>query len=167
MTPDAPAPESDDLRFQKSLLEAQSEASPDGILVVSPEGRLLSFNRRFVHLWGSRRTSSPRARTSGPWRPCWISWSIRRPSWIASPTSTPTPRETASDTLHLKDGRTFERYSAPVSGPDETVYGRIWFFRDVTDRLAREARGPDPRAGASGERSSSAGPACAPCTRRP
>jgi PAS domain-containing protein len=39
------------LRFQKSLLVAQGEASPHGILAVSPEGRILSFNRRFAELW--------------------------------------------------------------------------------------------------------------------
>jgi signal transduction histidine kinase len=139
MTPDAPAPESDDLRFQKSLLEAQSEASPDGILVVSPEGRLLSFNRRFVHLWGLAEdvlTSGEDERALEAVLDKLVDPQafLDRVTYLYAH-----PRETASDTLHLKDGRTFERYSAPVSGPDETVYGRIWFFRDVTDRLAAEA----------------------------
>jgi PAS domain S-box-containing protein len=39
------------LRFQKTLLEAQSEASIDGILVVSAEGKITSFNQRFVEMW--------------------------------------------------------------------------------------------------------------------
>ena len=38
------------LRFQKALLEAQSEASIDGILVVSTEGKITSFNQRFVEM---------------------------------------------------------------------------------------------------------------------
>ena len=32
------------LNFQKTVLEAQGEASVDGILVVSPEGNMISFN---------------------------------------------------------------------------------------------------------------------------
>ena len=40
-----------DLRFQKSLLESQSEAAIDGILVVSREGGMTSFNRRFCQMW--------------------------------------------------------------------------------------------------------------------
>jgi signal transduction histidine kinase len=139
MTEDAPAPESDDLRFQKSLLEAQHEASPDGILVVSPGGRLLSFNRRFVHLWGlpedvlssgedERALQAVLDQLVDPQA------FLDRVTYLYAH-----PKETASDTLHLKDGRTFERYSAPVGGPEETVYGRVWFFRDVTDRLAAEA----------------------------
>ena len=32
------------LNFQKTILEAHGEASVDGILVVSPEGNMISFN---------------------------------------------------------------------------------------------------------------------------
>jgi PAS domain-containing protein len=41
----------EDLRFQKSLLESQSEAAIDGILVVSRNGEMTSFNRRFCQMW--------------------------------------------------------------------------------------------------------------------
>ena len=39
------------LRFQKTLLEAQSEASIDGILVVTPTGEIISHNHRFIEMW--------------------------------------------------------------------------------------------------------------------
>ena len=39
----------------------------------------------------------------------------------------------------LKDGRTFDRYSSPLSGSDGHYYGRIWFFRDITERKETEA----------------------------
>lgn len=54
----------EDLRFQKNLLEAQSEASVDGILVLSADHRkIISFNRRFVEMWG--RTIEHVYRASG------------------------------------------------------------------------------------------------------
>ena len=49
------------------------------------------------------------------------------------------------DTLDFKDGRAFERYSRPLM-MDERVAGRVWSFRDVTERkraertLAEQAR---------------------------
>ncbi len=39
------------LEFQNALLEAQSEASDVGIVVISPEGEIVSANRRFAELW--------------------------------------------------------------------------------------------------------------------
>ena len=37
--------------FRTSVLEAQQEASIDGLLLVSPDGELVSYNRRFAELW--------------------------------------------------------------------------------------------------------------------
>src|SRR5690606_10516810 len=42
----------EELRLQKTLLEAQGEASIDGILVVAPDSQILSYNRRFGEMWG-------------------------------------------------------------------------------------------------------------------
>jgi signal transduction histidine kinase len=46
--------------------------------------------------------------------------------------------EICRDEVALKDGRSFDRYSAPMLGADGTNYGRIWNFRDITDRKQAE-----------------------------
>ncbi|HVM17395.1 MAG TPA: PAS domain S-box protein [Gaiellaceae bacterium] len=125
----------DDLLFQKSLLEAQTEASVDGILVVSPEGRILSFNRRFVELWeipddviASRSdeaaVAAVRSRLLDP------DAFVARVAYLYEH-----PDEESRDVLELVDGRVIERHSAPVRDADGTRYGRVWFFRDVTERV--------------------------------
>jgi nitrogen-specific signal transduction histidine kinase/ActR/RegA family two-component response regulator len=39
----------------------------------------------------------------------------------------------------LKSGRVFSRWTGPVRGPTGTEYGRLWCFRDVTERHKIEA----------------------------
>jgi signal transduction histidine kinase len=48
------------------------------------------------------------------------------------------PREVDRDELTLKDGKIYERYSAPMIGADDLYFGRVWFFRDITERKRAE-----------------------------
>ena len=48
-------------------------------------------------------------------------------------------QETSRDEIALRDGRIFDRYSAPMFGLDGRYYGRVWYFRDITDRKRVEA----------------------------
>ena len=48
------------------------------------------------------------------------------------------PRETGRDEIELADGRIFDRYSSPVVGKNGSHYGRIWTFRDITERKRSE-----------------------------
>ncbi len=126
------------LRLQKTLLEAQGEASIDGILVVSPEGAMLSFNRRFVEMW----EIPPEVVASGS-----DDAAIRAVlSQLHDPDTFTArvvhlyehPDEESRDEILLRDGRVFDRYSAPVRSQEGDYYGRIWFFRDITERKRAE-----------------------------
>jgi signal transduction histidine kinase len=48
------------------------------------------------------------------------------------------PNEESRDEIRLKDGRAFDRYSAPVKGAGALHYGRVWYFRDITGRKQTE-----------------------------
>jgi PAS domain S-box-containing protein len=126
----------EELRFQKTVLELQSEASMDGILVVSKEGRMVSFNRRFVEMWGMpeevvQSRSDDAAIES-------VRDKLAHPEEFRARITYlyEHPEEDSRDEIRLKDGRIFDRYSGPIIGPDGELFGRVWFFRDVTE--ARE-----------------------------
>ena len=46
--------------------------------------------------------------------------------------------EKSYDQLQFQDGRVFDRYSSPMLGAGGECYGRIWYFRDVTERKRAE-----------------------------
>lgn len=127
-----------DLRFQKSLLESQSEAAIDGILVVSRGGVMTSFNRRFCQMWeipdevihsrtDEQAIQSVLDKLADP-----VEFRARVRYLYEH------PDEESRDEIRLKDGRVFDRFSAPVKGDDGELYGRVWYFRDVTGRKQTE-----------------------------
>jgi len=120
------------LQFQNVLLSTQQEVSIDGILVVDEGKSILSYNRRFIDMWGmtaklledkddenvlqfaANLMADPRS-------------FIERVNYLYEHRA-----ETSRDELVLTDGRIFDRYSSPMFGPTDQYYGRIWYFRDIT-----------------------------------
>jgi two-component system, cell cycle sensor histidine kinase and response regulator CckA len=123
-----------ELRFRTVLLATQQEASLDGILVVDEHAQIVSFNRRFVEMWGippelvEKKDDAPVLRL--------VTEQVAAPGSFLERVEYlyQHARETSRDEILLKDGRIFDRYSAPMFGPDNRYYGRVWYFRDVTER---------------------------------
>ncbi len=126
------------LSYRDAVLTAQQESSPDGILVVDSEGRIVSQNKRFAEMWGIpaevvASRSDERALESV------LSKLVDPQGFLARVRELYEHRdEKAFDELALRDGRTFERYSSPVRDGDGRHHGRVWYFHDVTDRVKRE-----------------------------
>jgi PAS domain S-box-containing protein len=125
------------LRYQTALLQSLSESGTDGILVVSPEPRILSYNRNFLHVWDIPAETAEhgeeemlRAATERVADPPGFLTRVRE--IYADPDAV------ATDEVLLKDGRVLERVTGPVRGADGWHYGRVWYFRDVTARRRAE-----------------------------
>jgi diguanylate cyclase (GGDEF)-like protein len=50
------------------------------------------------------------------------------------------PEENDESHIELKDGRTLERYSTSLRGEDGAYLGRVWFFRDISERRLAERK---------------------------
>jgi len=126
------------LRYQRVLLESQSEASIDGILVVSPEDMIVSHNRRFAEMWTIPREPLA-ARVDSTVLALVVDQVICPEEFLARVRYLYEHRDEESrDEIFLKDGRVFDRYSSPIRDVDGTYYGRVWFFRDITNRKRAE-----------------------------
>jgi len=127
-----------EVSFQNLLLSTEQEASIDGILVVDKAGRLLSFNRRFVDMWGippgvvEAKSDDLALRT--------VIDKLADPQAFLQKVKFlyENPHEASRDEIALRDGRFLDRYSAPMVGADGESYGRVWYFRDITDRKQAE-----------------------------
>ncbi len=120
--------------FKNTLLQTQQDTSLDAILMVDENARIITYNQQFIELWRipaqmvSARLDAPVLQT--------VAEQVTDPeAFVARIRYLYAHREEKSHTeIALKDGRTIDRYSAPVIGADGKYYGRIWYFRDITER---------------------------------
>jgi diguanylate cyclase (GGDEF)-like protein/PAS domain S-box-containing protein len=128
------------LLFKTALLEAQSETTIDGILAVDESDHIVLVNKQFglhfgmpdellsseddlvVRKFVTEQVESPDA-------------FIEKVKYLYSHRD-----EKSRDEFKLKNGKTFDRYSAPLVDSKGRHRGRIWYFRDITDRKTAEER---------------------------
>ena len=130
-----------DLQLRKalSLLQATLDATADGIMVVDGSGQIVSFNQRLIEMWGvpesilaaGNRRHVTEFVSDQPARPDEFRAEVERVYRE--------PDTESNDVLEFRDGRVFERISRPQRVDGETV-GRVWCFRDVTERKRLEER---------------------------
>lgn len=121
-----------ELQFQTALLEAQSDASLDGILVANHDGRAIFRNRRLSELWCLPDAAFTGTRDEAVAAMRGVLAGLQDP--LGGGADVDAPRVELPASLNLRDGRVLECYGAPVDGPNGLNYGRAWYFRDVTDR---------------------------------
>ncbi len=120
-----------------AVLEATLESTADGILVVDTQSRPLRFNRRFLEVFqldpelADRKDFAVVEATRSLLR----DGERRFREWTRL-CSDPTTTDFA--VLHLVDERVLERYSIPLI-IDGGHVGRVWSFRDVTERAHAES----------------------------
>ena len=126
-----------ELAHSLSMMRATLESTSDGILVTDGRGKITGFNEKYVEMWRMPR-EIVEARDEGRLReiagqqfndPRTFIARIREIEASGLPES--------FDVLEFTDGRVFERYSKLQTIENRSV-GRVWSFRDVTERNQAE-----------------------------
>jgi PAS domain S-box-containing protein len=125
------------VRKTLSTLNAALESTADAMLVVDRAGRITSYNRNFATMWNIPdpvlNTLDTRAASE------YASAQVKDPDGFLSRIQEINnhPSRESYDMLELLDGRIIERYSNPQK-IGNTIVGRVYNFRDVTDRKHAE-----------------------------
>jgi signal transduction histidine kinase len=120
-----------------ALMRATLEASTDGILAVDSSGHVTHYNERYLDMWrlprgaGTGGTHVAIARGSASKLKAPEAFVARIEEIYAT-----APPET-EDVLDLADGRVVERFSR-VQIIEGKAVGRVWTFRDITQRRQAE-----------------------------
>ncbi len=125
------------LRQKTALLEAQVNVSLDGIIVVR-KGRKILQNQQVNDLLKIPRHIAENDDDEAQVE--WVRGLSKDPEHFYEKTAYMLAHrnETMRDELELKDGTVLDRYTRPVIGKDGKYYGRIWTFRDITERKRSE-----------------------------
>jgi PAS domain S-box-containing protein len=127
-----PKEATEELANALALMRATLEATADGILATDEQGRITNFNTKLVEMW----RISPELidqRDVQKFRAC-LAQKVRDPEgYLARIAEIEASSGKSFDSLELSDGRSFERYSDVIL-VEEKVVGRIWSFRDMSQR---------------------------------
>ena len=138
------------VQFANALLAAQLDCSPDGILVVDADGRIVSVNRPFVEMWQIPNELLS-VRPDGPVLPephldssmlALVTSRMKDPEGFKARVHYlyDHPDEAGRDEIETLDGRFIDRHTRALHGSRGGYFGRIWFFRDVTNwKTAQDA----------------------------
>lgn len=128
----------DAVAFQNVLLSTQQEASIDGLLVVDGNAKIISYNRRFAEIMDI----PPSLLDIGDDGPIlrYVAGRVADPQGFLEKVRYlyENREEHSRDEIVLGNGKVLDRYTAPLLGADGRYYGRLWSFRDITERKAAE-----------------------------
>ena len=130
----------DQLNFVNTLFQTAMEKSPNGFLVVGADRRILTYNQRFLDMWRipaeTAKTKLDEALLQA------VSGNLKDPQRFRAELERlyEHPEQEVQDEIEFKDGSIFERHSAALPTQNQQNQGRMFFFRDITERKRDERK---------------------------
>ena len=127
------------LKKTLSLLHASLESTADAIYVVDLHGKITGFNENFMNLWNIPPALLATGENGKVMQ--YVLPQLMHPDEFCANLKDlkAHPGRESFDMIECNDGKIVERYSKPQK-IGNSVVGRVWSFRDVTDRKHAEEK---------------------------
>ncbi|MEP6709732.1 MAG: PAS domain S-box protein [Verrucomicrobiota bacterium] len=134
---DALERKTEELAHSLSVMRATLESTTDAIVVTDPAGEVTDFNEKYAEMLGLSRETINSSNVQQLRE--MFSHQLKDPGQFLARAKEiyGSSRPESFDVLEFADGRVFERYSKPQSIDKQSV-GRVWSFRDITERNRAE-----------------------------
>jgi len=127
------------LRESAGNLTATLNATADGILASSGEGKVYFYNQGFAKMWKIPQaildTGNDEALLGHV-----LDQVLDQEAFLTGVRRLYASDSGSFDTITFKDGRIFERYSFPLRQESGLLLGRVWSFRDISARQEAEEK---------------------------
>lgn len=134
----------DELAYVTSRLRATLEATADGILLIDRVGGIVNMNQRFSQMWGVPDDLLIKHEDQEIFDFMASVFADPEAYRISLAAIKADAENETFDTLHLDDGRIFERKSRPARH-GEQIIGRVFSFADATERMRTQQELIDAR----------------------
>jgi two-component system, NtrC family, sensor kinase len=126
------------LKRISSIFNAQFETGIDGILIIDEKSKIQTYNRRFCEMWEVPITVDNSLSDEEVFQRVFSQ--LINPEEFSLTLDFLSEQRTAFlyNDIYLKNNRVFERYSSPIVSGGNEYFGRIWYFRDISDRKRSE-----------------------------
>ncbi|MGG0792949.1 EAL domain-containing protein [Brevibacillus laterosporus] len=121
-----------------AILRATHESMMDGMLIVNEWDQIVHYNRKCREMWKIPEHVEQQ-NNANHWLMYMLS-QIKDNHQATALFDLAQVNKLQPDTVEISfyDGRVYEVYSGPIDSSQQHYYGRIWIFKDLTDRKKHE-----------------------------
>ena len=128
-----------ELERKNTALSTQQDTSLDAILLVDENAKIISYNRKFVEMWGIPEELI-RSQQDDPVLHSVVGGIEHPDDFVARVKYLYEHKhENSREEIRTRTGRVIDRFTAPVISQSGEYYGRVWYFRDITESRRADA----------------------------